>query len=265
MDATNIASAHILDIVFDGRNKAYGAYQLQRYYSKRMTLAMSIVLSFCALFFFLGMRTPKGPAVNLGSARIQDSLSFVDLGKPQPKPATTAERPRQTRQVAQTQLTAPLIVSTHVLQEASLPPVSEIDAVATTTQDGIEAPLNTQASSAAGNEQVAVASPTLYEDTLYTHVEKLPEFPGDWRGYLQRNLQYPDEAQAGDIEGKVQVQFIVDKEGNISEVRALNDPGGGLGEEAMRIIRRSPAWRPAEQNGRKVKYMHVQTIIFRLQ
>ncbi|CAN5650819.1 hypothetical protein BH10BAC3_BH10BAC3_09870 [soil metagenome] len=103
------------------------------------------------------------------------------------------------------------------------------------------------------------------EDTIYTHVETLPAFPGDWMRFLERNLQYPESAIGIEVQGTVIVQFIVDKEGNLSEVKTLNNPGGRLAEEAVGIIRKSPAWRPAEQNGRRVKYLHVQTITFRLQ
>ncbi len=61
-----------------------------------------------------------------------------------------------------------------------------------------------------------------------------------------------------EVQGTVRAQFIVDKEGNLSEVKTLNNPAGGLAEQALRILRKSPAWRPAEQNGRRVKYIHVQ-------
>jgi protein TonB len=57
----------------------------------------------------------------------------------------------------------------------------------------------------------------------------------------------------------------VDREGNISEVQSLNDPGDGLAEEAVRIIKKGPKWKPAEQNGRKVIYRHIQAVTFRLE
>ena len=63
----------------------------------------------------------------------------------------------------------------------------------------------------------------------------------------------------------MRVQFIVDKEGNISDVQALNDPGEGLAGEAVRIIKKGPKWKPAEQNGRKVIYRNIQSITFRLE
>jgi protein TonB len=110
--------------------------------------------------------------------------------------------------------------------------------------------------------------PTDSGTRIFTKVDKPAEFPGGaegWRSYLEQNLNYPKKAQRQKIEGMVKVQFLVDKEGNISEVAAVNDPGGGLAEEATRIIAKGPKWIPAEQNGKKVIYRHIQAITFRLE
>lgn len=105
-------------------------------------------------------------------------------------------------------------------------------------------------------------------DKVFTKVESPASFPGGpaaWRTYLEQNLKYPKKAQRKKIQGMVSVQFIVDKQGNISEVVALNDPGGGLAEEAVRIIKISPPWIPAEQGNRKVIFRHIQNLTFQLQ
>lgn len=108
---------------------------------------------------------------------------------------------------------------------------------------------------------------TASEAKVFTKVEFPAEFRGGadgWRKYLEQNLTYPDKAARKKIEGVVRVQFIVDKAGNISEVMALNDPGGGLAKEAVRVITEGPRWKPAEQNGKKVLYRHIQSITFAL-
>lgn len=86
-----------------------------------------------------------------------------------------------------------------------------------------------------------------------------------WRKYLEQNLHYPKKAQRKNIEGVVRVQMIVLQDGSVSEIKALNDPGAGLAEEAERVIRDGPKWKPAFQNGRKVTYGFVQTITFQLE
>lgn len=114
----------------------------------------------------------------------------------------------------------------------------------------------------------SVATPNEKYDKIFTKVDIPAEFPGGsngWREYLQKNLRYPNKAIRKNIQGIVRVQFLVDREGNISEVVALNDPGGGLAEESVRIIQNGPKWKPAQQNGRKVIYRHIQAITFLLQ
>lgn len=105
-------------------------------------------------------------------------------------------------------------------------------------------------------------------DKVFTKVDQPAEFPGGvqgWTEYLQKNLRYPKKAIKKNIQGVVRVQFLVDKAGNISEVMALNDPGGSLAEESVRIIANGPKWRPAEQNGKRVIYRHIQALTFKLE
>jgi TonB family protein len=104
-------------------------------------------------------------------------------------------------------------------------------------------------------------------DKVFTKTEQMPIFPGGadaWRKYLERNLQYPELAKIAKKEGTVRVQFIVDDAGNLSEFNALDNPGGGLSEEAIRVIKNGPKWEPAMQNGRKVIARIVQKITFQL-
>jgi protein TonB len=106
-------------------------------------------------------------------------------------------------------------------------------------------------------------------DKTFTKVEIESEFPGGaaaWLRYLNKNLRYPDDAVNNEIQGTVVVQFIVDKEGNVSDVQAISGPdNGGLREEAVRVIKKSGKWTPAVQNGRQVKSYKKQPIVFKLE
>jgi len=98
--------------------------------------------------------------------------------------------------------------------------------------------------------------------------EKPAAFPGGidgWRKYLEANLQYPKKAQKKQIQGLVRVKMVVDAKGNVGEVEAMNDPGGGLAAEAVRVIKEGPKWIPAFQNGKNVTFRFVQSITFALQ
>ncbi|MFM2361801.1 MAG: hypothetical protein RLZZ316_703 [Bacteroidota bacterium] len=106
------------------------------------------------------------------------------------------------------------------------------------------------------------------DTAVFSKVEVESEFPGGVRGwiqYLQKNLRYPDRAINSRIQGTVRIQFIVDKEGNIEEIEIVKSVEFTIDEEAMRLIRKSPQWTPAVQDGRKVKSYKIQPITFRLQ
>ena len=105
-------------------------------------------------------------------------------------------------------------------------------------------------------------------DKIFTKVEKPAEFPGGadgWRKYLEGNLKYPKKAWRKNTQGVVRVQFVIDRQGVVKEVKSMNDPGDGLAEEAVRVIQESGKWIPAEQKGRKVIYRHIQAITFKLE
>lgn len=105
-------------------------------------------------------------------------------------------------------------------------------------------------------------------DKIFTIVEKPAEFPGGadgWRKYLEGNLKYPKKAWRKNTQGVVRVQFVIDRQGVVKEVKSMNDPGDGLAEEAVRVIQESGKWIPAEQKGRKVIYRHIQAITFKLE
>jgi protein TonB len=104
-------------------------------------------------------------------------------------------------------------------------------------------------------------------DKVFTNVQIVAEFPGGqaaWVKYLQKNLNSSIPQEMGAPVGRysVVVAFTVDKNGNISDVTAENDPKFGTAEEAVRVIKKGPSWKPAVQNGRNVIYRARQTITF---
>ena len=104
-------------------------------------------------------------------------------------------------------------------------------------------------------------------DKIYTKVEVESDYPGGykaWVTYLNQHLHYPDEAVNKEIQGDVVVQFIVDTDGHISDVRAISGPSA-LRAESIRVIRESGHWTPAIQDGRQVKSYKRQPIKYRLE
>jgi protein TonB len=95
----------------------------------------------------------------------------------------------------------------------------------------------------------------LEQSDVFTIVEEMPEFIGGetaMNDFMHKNLKYPEEAKNKNIQGKVWIGFIVDKEGNIYNVEVLRGIGGGCDEEAVRVISKMPKWKPGKQSGKPV-------------
>ena len=104
-------------------------------------------------------------------------------------------------------------------------------------------------------------------DEVFTIVEQQPEFPGGMGAfyqYVHKKLKYPSQARRMGIEGRVFVQFVVDKKGNITEVQAVRGIGAGCNEEAVRVIKSSPKWKAGKQRGKAVKVRMILLITFKL-
>ena len=271
MDATKLLQADILDIVFDGRNKAYGAYELRRAYNKRLGIAMTAMAAIC-ITAFVGSVLSRNTDNDLASVMEIQEVVLQDYKEATPPPPPPPVEPPPPPAAVQTAMfTPPAIVKDEDVTADAMPPEMEVledSKIGTMNIDGgkdegIVAPPSEKGT----GEAVQPLQGQINNDTVFVKVEMPAEFPGGidaWRRYLERNLQYPDAAINDETQGVVRVQFVIDTEGNVSEVVALNDPGNGLAEEAVRIIARGPKWIPAEQNNKRVKYRHSQPIIFRL-
>lgn len=103
------------------------------------------------------------------------------------------------------------------------------------------------------------------DTTVFTSVEIFPEFPGGMKAfyeYLSKNLRYSDEARKNNISGKVILQFIVEKDGKLTNIKILRGLGSGLDEEAVRVLTESPNWKPGQQNGKLVRVAYTLPISF---
>ena len=275
MDVNKILSADMLDIIFDGRNKEYGAYELRKSYNKRLMIALICMVVLSALIFISALVADQVKDAKAAMVNVDDvQLSEVQKNEPPPPPPPPPPpKPPEPPKVEIAKFTPPKIVKDEEVKEDEKPPEIEkiedakigiINQEGTKDEGVVMPPVESKGLS-------EVVAPKVVEedyDKVFTKVENPAEFPGgqgEWTRYLQKNLRYPDGAIDNGTQGVVRVQFIVDREGNISEVQSLNDPGDGLAEEAVRIIKKGPKWKPAEQNGRKVIYRHIQAVTFRLE
>ncbi|HXB35810.1 MAG TPA: TonB family protein [Puia sp.] len=273
MEVNKILNADVLDIIFEGRNKEYGAYDLRKTYNKRLIKAiigMAVIILLLFGGYFLS-NLKGGPAKK---AQVVDDVQLEDVSQkkdePPPPPPPKVEPPK----VEMAKFTPPKIVPDKEVKPEEKPPEQEkledtkIGAVNQEgiKDDGITAPPVSDAGK--GVVEAPKKDDEDYDKT-FTKVEIESNFPGGdamWLRYLNKNLRYPDDAVNNEIQGTVYVQFIVDKEGNVSDVQAISGPDqGGLREEAVRVIKKSGHWNPAIQNGRQVKSYKKQPIVFKLE
>jgi protein TonB len=136
-------------------------------------------------------------------------------------------------------------------------------------EEEIEVDLDVEITEEEVIEEVVFEEPVEEEvaDEVFTIVEQQPEFPGGMGAfyqYVQKKLKYPSQARRMGIEGKVFVQFVVDKAGNITEVTSVRGIGAGCDEEAEKVIKSSPQWKPGKQRGKAVKVRMILPITFKL-
>lgn len=273
MDVNKILSADFLDLIFDGRNKDYGAYDLRKTYNKRITYAMIGTVLICALFFvgsIIANSSKKGKTELI----VQDvSLENVKQEEKRPEPPPPPPPPKQEPpKVEITKFTPPKIVKDEeVKEDDEIKEVEKLEdtKIGTINQEGakdegiVAPPVET------GTGVVEAPKQDEDYDKIFTVVQIPAEFPGGlpaWAKYLERNLNRDLPVENGAPAGKytVVVSFIVDKNGGISDVVAENDPGYGTKAEAVRVITKGPKWKAAVQNGRNVIYRHKQSITFQV-
>lgn len=276
MQTQHILSANILDILFDGRNKNYGAYDLRKNYNKRITYALSGTYILC-LLFAMGSIFANGKKASIVPIFVKDIELKNMKDKNVAKPEKPNELPQQkTKERLKTvTVNIPVIApDDQVKPDEIIKSIDEIENVriGAATVDGkdvgadvVAPPINNSTIGNGGEHKIK----DIEEGTTAITVEIVAQFPGGldaWKKYLERNLNAGLPAENGAASGKysVIISFVVDKEGNISEVKAENTPGFGTEAEAIRIIKKSPKWQPAIQNGRKVAYRVKQQVTFQV-
>ena len=105
-------------------------------------------------------------------------------------------------------------------------------------------------------------------DKVLEKAEVMPEYPGGEQAmmdFVAKNVQYPKEAMEKGISGRVMVGFIVEKDGSISETEVVKGIGGGCDEEAVRVVKAMPKWKPGKEKGKPVRVSYMMPIFFKLQ
>jgi periplasmic protein TonB len=245
------------DIVFEFRNKEYGAYVLRKKYQKYLIIAFLISLvgisSAVAVPFIKALMNREKSVVLVKEtvAEMSNVKQDEDIPPPPPPPPPPAAMEQQVR------YTAPVVVDT-VKEDVQLAIVEDVKE--STSNEPV--PENI--------EVVKESEPVIEEEEpAFVFVEEQATFQGgdinSFRDWVQKNLVYPPVAVENGIFGRVTVQFAVSSKGEVVDVKILRGVDPSLDKETIRVITSSPKWGAAKQGGRAVKQQFVIPVIFQLQ
>lgn len=262
----------MLDIIFETRNKAYGAYFLRRSYPTFMRNALLLGVAFIALVFafpvILSAVRDILPKPKIDVIAELGPPPEIDPNTPPPPPPPPVQTPPPPPK-ATIKFVPPVVKKDEeVKEEKIMEEVKDITVeVAKKTVEGVEKPeeiIENEPSDLGKVEVVKVDKP---EEPL-TFVEAMPTFPGgevELLRYLGTNIKYPNVAKETGIQGKVFLSFVVEKNGKITDIKIVRDIGGGCGKEAVRVVESMPQWKPGNQNGNAVRVRMNLPVTFRLE
>ena len=270
MEANKILDADILDILFEGKNKSYGAYQLRKTYNSRMVKAMISTGGLLLLIFLCSLLVTALNSKSKSDLNVQDT-QMAEVKKdepPPPPPPPPPPTPPPPPEIKQIQFTPPKIVKDEeVKKDEVIKEIKDDQVISTKTVESDNTKQIVQAPVEDKGTQVVEAPKKVDEDQIFTKVEKEAEFPGGlaaFHKYLEKNLNAnaPADANAPPGTYTVILRFVVSRDGTISDVQPETSLGYGMEAEAARVIKRSPKWTPALQNGSNVNAYHRQPITF---
>lgn len=264
----NLEDRKWIELIFLNKNKAYGAYKLRKNYNKNMSLALIsavLIFSLPILIPFLAQFIKHKPVINNEPVH---TLEISDLTLPPPIDPTLPPPPQVSDPLpppvrSAVKFTPPVIKKdSEVPKRLDPPPV--LDDI---KQDvGIK--------TVSGKDDAPAKDPDLDNDQsitgdnqIFLHVEEAPQFPGGlpaFYKYIGENIKYPPLARESGIQGRVFIQFVVEKDGSITDVKVLKGIGYGCDEEALRVVKNSPNWSPGKQNGKAVRVQYNLPIVFQL-
>lgn len=277
MSKIDLISNEWTDLVFEGRNQAYGAYKLRKGTAKRNVWAL-IIVGLAAALLYLGLQLQKMAEANKKVENTQAvELAKLNIekkeAKVEKKEIIKQEPEKVVEQVkSSVKFTAPIIKKDSEVKEEDEIKLDEVQksdkAVGAFTVEG-----NDEVGGAVlkAKEDIAAPEPPKHvveETKIFTVVEQMPMYPGGdaaLMGYLRDNIHYPTIAAENGVQGRVVVGFVVERDGSITDVNILRGVDPSLDREAMRVVKSMPRWNPGKQNGSAVRVKYQVPVSFRLQ
>ena len=270
-----------VEMVFAGKNKEYGAYQLRKGTSGRNIKALLILVIAAALVGgFLAWKVIEQKQAEeqqaymeaMELAKLQQQAKKEEKKKEPVKPKIEPKKEIPVARETQ-KFTAPVIKKDELVKEENqvkqMDKLDEKVAVGTENKEGTKDRL-----AEAVRSDIAEAAPPPpapkpeVSNKVFDVVEEMPHFPGGaaaLQAFLSSNTKYPVVAQENGVQGRVIVSFVVERDGSITDVRVVRSVDPSLDREASRVVRSMPRWSPGKQNGSAVRVKYTVPVVFRLQ
>ena len=275
MAKLDLVSNEWTDLVFEGRNQAYGAYKLRKGTTKRNIWSI-IIVALASVLLFLGLQLQKMAQAN----KTVENTQAVELAKLQEKKKEAkvekkeiikTEPEKVVEQVkSSVKFTAPVIKDDDEVKEEDEIKLDEVE-----KSDKAVGAFNVQGNDEVGGEVLkakeeikAPEPPKVEEEKVFDVVEQMPSFPGGNTAlmkFLNENIHYPVVAQENGVQGRVVVSFVVERDGHITDVQIARSVDPSLDKEAQRVVKSMPKWIPGKQNGSAVRVKFNVPVSFRLQ
>ena len=275
MAKIDLTSREWCDLVFEGRNKAYGAFELRQSSPKRHNIAMIIIIVVAVIAFsvpaLIRFVTPEKVEEAMTEVTTLSKLPEAEVKKNEDLKPLAPETPPPPPLKSSIKFTAPVIKKDEEVSEEdeikSQDELAKNDKVAISIADVKGNDEINGADIADFKEVVRPEAPKEEKEVPYQAVEQMPQFPGgdaELMKYIQDHLKYPVIAAENGIQGRVIVRFVVSKTGEIQDVTVLRGVDSSLDKEAVRVIKSMPKWIPGKQNGNNVAVYFTVPVLFKL-
>jgi len=265
-----------VDLVFEGKNHAYGAYQLRKETGKRNIQALLVMFAIAlAIAIVVAVKGVVENAMKQDVA-IEADVELSKLAEKKEAKAERKEEPKIEKVEVEKVKSSVKFTAPEIKKDSEVKPEEELksqeDLSKTNTAIGaFDVKGNDDAAGEVLKAKEVIAQPEPpkeEEQKVFDYAEQMPSFPGGQGAlneYLSKTIRYPVAAEENGIQGRVIVQFVVEKDGSITDVRVVRSVDPSLDKEAVRVAKSMPRWIPGKQNGSAVRVKFTLPVSFRLQ
>ena len=265
-----------VDLVFEGKNHSYGAYQLRKETGKRNLMAILVMFAIgVAIAAFVAIKGVVENAMKQDVA-IEADVELAKLAEKKEAKVEKKEEPKIEKVEVEKVKSSVKFVPPVIKKDSEVKPEEELKSQeelnkTNTAIGAFDVKGNDEAAGEVlkAKEVIAQPEPPKEEETkVFDVVEQMPSFPGGPSAlmqYLSSNIKYPVVAEENGVQGRVVCTFVVERDGSITDVRVIRSVDPSLDKEAVRVVKSMPKWIPGKQNGSAVRVKYTVPVTFRLQ